>query len=71
MRCIAVEYRVYLGIKDVSISNQLRYKDVHERVCTEVDRFLFWDYLVITLSIHPSFIFCLVNEFQPDNSRQD
>ena len=45
---------MYLGIKDVSTSNQLRYKDVHERLCTEVDRFLFYDYLVITLSIHPS-----------------
>ena len=62
---------MYLGIKDVSTSIQRRFKGVHERVCTEVDRFLFWDYLVITLSIHPSFIFCLVNEFQPHNSRQD
>ena len=62
---------MYLGIKDVSTSNQRRFKDVHERLCTEVNRFLLYDYLVITLSIHPSFIFCLVNEFQPDNSRQD
>ena len=47
---------MYLGIKDVSTSNQLRCKDVHECLCTEVDRSLLYDYLVITLSIHPFFI---------------
>jgi len=47
---------MYLGIKDVSTSIQRRFKGVHERVCTEVDRFLICDYLVTTLSIHPLFI---------------
>ena len=47
---------MYLGIKDVSTSNHLRYKDVQERLCTEGDRFLFYDYQVITLSTNPFFI---------------
>ena len=53
---LPVVYSMYLGIKDVSTSNQLRCKDVHECLCTEVDRSLLYDYLVITLSIHPFFI---------------
>ena len=51
-----VVYSMYLGIKDVSTSNHLRYKDVPERLCTEGDRFLFYDYQVITLSTNPFFI---------------
>ena len=55
-RCLPIAYSMYLGIKDVSTSNQRRFKDVHERLCTEVNRFLLYDYLVITLTIHFFFI---------------
>ena len=55
-RCLPIAYSMYLGIKDVSTSNQRRFKDVRERLCTEVNRFLLYDYLVITLTIHFFFI---------------
>ena len=49
-------HRWKIGYKDVSFPNQRRFKDVHERLCTEVNRFLLYDYLVITLTIHFFFI---------------
>ena len=52
-RSFPVEEREKVGFKDVSHSNQRRFKDVHERVCTEVNRSLIYDYLVIPLGVHP------------------